>query len=114
MDSATFIELERTWGTFDDWQKDFIACSMASGNGWAVCGYNLFLKRVVNTFVRSNSYDVMLGLYPLIVLDCFEHSYFKDYLTDKKSYVVAMMRQINWNVVEERTSKVKAIAQALK
>jgi Fe-Mn family superoxide dismutase len=107
------IELERTWGTFDDWQKDFIACALATSNGWAVCGYNMFLKRFVNTVVNAHSHDVMMGLYPVIVVDGWEHAYHKDYLGDKKSYVIAMMRQLNWNVIEERVNKAKEIAQVL-
>lgn len=114
MDSSAYIELERTFGTFDDWQKDFVACALASGQGWAVCGYNLFLKQYVNTFVSCHSQDVMLGLVPILALDMHEHSYFKDYQTDKKSYVIAMMRQIDWNVVEERVKKTKTVAEALK
>lgn len=114
MDSSSFIELQKTWGTFDDWQHDFIACSMAAGNGWAVCGYNIFLKRFVNTVVSNHSQDVMIGLYPVVVLDMHEHAYWKDYLSDKKSYVIAMMRQINWQVVEERVNKAKSIAQVVK
>ena len=114
MDSSAYIELERSWGTFDDWQKDFLACAMSSGQGWAVCGYNMFLKKFVNTQVSNHSQDVMLGLYPLIVLDMHEHSYFRDYLGDKKSYAVALMRQIDWNVIEERFNKAKAFIQVLK
>lgn len=114
MDSSSFIELQRTWGTFDDWQKDFIACIMACGNGWAVCGYNIFLKNFINTTISNNSQDVQVGLFPIVVIDCHEHSYFGDYKTDKKSYAVAMMRELNWEVIEERVKKAKSIAQAVK
>lgn len=114
MDSMSYLRLERDFGTFEDWQKDFMACAMACGNGWAVCGYNTFLKRYVVTMVSCNSQDVMLGLFPLVVLDMHEHAYFKDYQTDKKSYVIAMMRELNWNVIEERFKKAESLHEALK
>jgi Fe-Mn family superoxide dismutase len=114
MDSAAYIEFERTWGTFEDFQKDIMACAMSSDDGWAICGYNMFLKRFVNTFVNDDSEDLMLGLYPVLVIDMHEHAMFKDYLTDRKSYLVAMMRELNWTVIEERVNRVKNIAQALK
>jgi Fe-Mn family superoxide dismutase len=114
MDSISYMKLERDWGTFEDWQKDIMACAASAGNGWAICGYNMFLKKYVNTFVSNHSQDVMVGLYPIIVIDCHEHAYFRDYLSDKKSYIVAMMRQINWNVMNERFIKAEAIAQVLK
>lgn len=114
MDSMAYLRLERDFGTFEDWQKDFMACGMASGQGWAVCGYNMFLKRYVNTFVRAHSQDVMLGLYPLVVVDMHEHAYFKDYQTDKKSFLTAMLRELNWNVIEDRFKKSESVHEVLK
>lgn len=114
MDSKSYLRLERDFGTFEDWQKDFMACALASGQGWAVCGYNTFLRRFVNTMVSNQSQDVMLGLYPLIVVDMHEHAYYRDYLTDKKSYLVAQMKEFNWTVIEERFLKAEALHEVLK
>lgn len=114
MDSKAYMRLERDFGTFADWQKDFMANGMACGSGWAVCGYSMFLKRYVNTFVSGDSDDVMLCVYPLIVIDMHEHAYFKDYQTDRKSYITAMMRELNWTVIEERVKKAEAIHEVLK
>jgi len=114
MDSISYIKLQRDFGTFEDWQRDFIACAMASGNGWAVCGYHAFLKRYVNVMVSNHSQDVMLGLYPVIVVDMWEHAYSRDYLTDKKSYLISQMREFNWTVIEDRFKRGEAIAMAVK
>lgn len=114
MDSSTYIELQRAWGTFEDFQKEFMACAMSCGNGWAVCGYNMYLKKFVTTYVSGDSRDVMMGLYPVLVIDVHEHAYYKDYLTDKRSYIVSQMREINWNVVEERVNRAKSIAEVMK
>lgn len=114
MDSIAFLRLQRDFGTFEDWQRDFMACAQTAGNGWAVCGYNMYLRRYVNTFVTSHSGDVMLGLFPLIVVDMWEHAYFRDYLTDKKSYLIAQMREFNWTVIEDRFQRAESIAQVVK
>lgn len=114
MDSKAYMRLERDFGTFEDWQKDFIACALSAGNGWVVCGYHTFLRRFVNTIVSNNSQDVMIGLYPLIVVDMHEHAYYRDYLTDKHSYLVAQMREFNWNTIEERFLKAEALHEVLK
>ena len=113
MDSLSYMRLERDFGTFEDWQKDFMACANSAGVGWAVCGYHMFLQRYVNTFVGSHDRNVMLGIYPVVVLDMWEHAH-RDYLNDKKSYIVSQMRELNWNVIEERVNKAEQIAQALK
>jgi len=114
MDSKAYIRLQRDFGTFEDWQRDFQACAVASGQGWAVCGYSIFLKRFVNTFVSNHSQDVMMGVYPVVVVDMHEHAYYRDYLTDKKSYLTAMLRELNWAVIEERFLKAEAMHTVLK
>lgn len=114
MNSKAYMRLERDFGTFEDWQKDFMACAMAAGNGWAVCGYNMFLKRYVNTVISNHSQDVPVGFYPLIVVDMHEHAYHRDYLTDKRSFLVSQMREFNWNTIEERFLKAEALNEVLK
>lgn len=114
MDTVAYMRLQRDFGTFDNWQRDFEACALSAGNGWAVCGFNMYLQRFVNTIVSNDSCDVMVGLYPIIVLDVHEHAYQRDYLNDRPSYVTAMMREINWEIVEERVNRCTKIAEALK
>lgn len=114
MDSQAYLKLQRDFGTFDDWQKDFMASAMSAGNGWAVCGYHMFLRRYVNTFISHHSSDVMLGVFPVIVVDMWEHAYTKDYLNDKKTYLVSQMREFNWSVIEDRFKRAESISQAVK
>jgi Fe-Mn family superoxide dismutase len=114
MDSLSYLRLQRDFGTFDDWQRDFMACALSAGNGWAVCGYHMFLKKYVNFMVSNHSGDVPLGFYPLVVVDMWEHAYYKDYRTDKKSYLISQMRELNWTVVEDRFKKAEAMAQVVK
>lgn len=114
MDSLAYMRLQRDWGTFEEWQQDFMSCALVAGEGWAVCGYHTFLRRYVNTFVGRHSDNVMLGVFPVIVVDMWTHAYHRDYLNDRKSYLVAMMRQFNFEVIEERFKKAEAIAEALK
>lgn len=113
-DSLAFMRLARDFGTFDDWQWDFIACALAAGQGWAVMGYDLFLKRYVNFFIDEHDVTVPIGVIPVIVLDVWEHAYFRDYLTNKEKYVSNMMREFNWSIIEKRVERAEAIAKALR
>jgi len=114
MDSLTFMRLERDFGTFDDWQKDFIACALSARNGWAITVYNTFLHRYINICVDLHSVNVPFASHPVIVLDCWEHSYYRDYLNDKKSYVYAMMKELSWKVIEKRFAKADKLSKLLK
>lgn len=114
MDLKAYMRLERDFGTFADWQKDFMACAMSCGQGWVVCGYNMYLKRFINTMVSNNSQDIMVGLYPMIVIDMHEHAYYRDYMSDKKSYLVSQMKEFNWTVIEERFVRAEGLHEVLK
>lgn len=114
MDSMSYMRLERDFGTFEDWQRDFMACALASRAGWVVCGYHMFLRKYVNIMIDEHSGNVPVGFYPIIVVDMWEHAYYRDYLTDKKSYLISQMREFNWSVIEERVKKAEGIAQVVK
>lgn len=114
MDSMAFLRIERDFGGFEDWQRDFMAAALSSQNGWAVMGYHMFLKKYVNVMIDGHSGHIPVGLYPVIVVDMWEHAYYRDYLNDKKSYLISQMREFNWNVIEERIKKADALGQVLK
>jgi Fe-Mn family superoxide dismutase len=113
MDSITFLRLERDFGSFDSWQKDFIACAMSSRNGWVVTVYNTLLQRYMNVVVDLHHHNITFGSHPVIVLDCWEHSYYRDYLKDRKTYVFAMMKELDWEVIDERFKKTERLSKLL-
>lgn len=106
-DQITFMRLERDFGTFDAWQKDFIACCISARNGWACTVYNSFLKRYMNVVIDLHSNHVPFAAYPIIVMDCWEHSYTQDFGKDKKAYVFEMMKELNWQKIEERIKRIE-------
>ena len=113
MDSLSFLRLERDFGSFDEWQKDFIACALASRNGWVVTVYNTVLNRYINVVVDLHSSNVPFNSIPIVVMDCWEHSYYRDYLRDRKSYVYAMMKELDWETIEKRVKKAERIGKVI-
>jgi Fe-Mn family superoxide dismutase len=113
MDSLSFMRLSRDFGTFDDWQRDFMACCSASRCGWAMTYYSFWLKRYVNCVIDLHSMQVPVGAFPIVVMDVWQHAYYRDYLRDVKSYTVAMMKEINWEVVESRIERAEEIAKVI-
>ena len=68
----------------------------------------------MNCSVDLHSVNVPVGCYPVIVMDVWQHAYYRDYLKDVKSYVFGMMKQLNWTVIESRFRKSDEIAKAVK
>ena len=108
MDSLTFMRLDRDFGSFDAWQKDFIACSMGSGC-FAITAYNLELRRYMNLIV-DDIHSLPPSVIPVISLSVMPELYVRDYLNDRKSYVFAMMKELKWSVVESRVKRAEAAA----
>lgn len=113
-DSIAHMRLDRDFGGFKRWQDDFIACAMSAREGWAVCCLNTFLKRYVNVVVDGDDVGVPVGCFPLIVVDVWAHSYYKDFTTDRRKYVRTMMAELNWKTIEERFVRAERVLDALK
>lgn len=114
MDTLSYMRLNRDFGTFDDWQKDFMACSLSSRCGWSITYLNFYTQSYMNCFIDLHTKDVPTGMYPVIVMDMWQHAYYKDYLKDAKTYLIAMMKQLNWSVIEERFKKADKILKVLR
>lgn len=114
MDSLAYMRLSRDFGTFDAWQKDFIACCMASRCGWAITYYNMFTQTYMNCPIDLHSINVPVGAYPVIVMDVWQHAYYRDYLKDVKSYVFGMMKQLSWGTIEKRIEKSEELSKVIK
>jgi Fe-Mn family superoxide dismutase len=102
VDSLPYMRLARDWGTFEAWQEDFIAACMGSRNGWALTVWEPYRDVYMNVIVDSHDTNIPVGTVPVIVMDMWEHAYFKDYMVDKKGYIFAMMKELNWDVIEAR------------
>ena len=111
MDSLAFLRLERDFGTFDEWQRDFIACCMSSRDGYAVTGYSVFLKRYMNFVIDEEAKNVGIAVLPVIVLDVNLGAYFRDYLDNRRTYVMGMMKEFDWERIEERFKRAEKVAK---
>lgn len=114
MDSLSYMRLNRDFGSFDDWQRDFIACGMASRCGWVVTYLNMFTQSYMNCAIDLHSEHVPVGMYPVIVMDVWQHAYYRDYLKDVNSYMSAMMKQLRWSVIEKRFEKADKIIKIVR
>ena len=114
MDSLSYMRLSRDFGSFEDWQKDFIACAAASQCGWAITYLNTYTQTYMNAAVDLHSNNVPMGSYPVIVMDVWQHAYYRDYLKDVTTYTRAMMKLLRWPVIEERIQKADRIIQILR
>lgn len=102
VDAIPYMRLSRDFGNFQNWQFDFMAACRSAREGWGVVVYEPYKNAYMNIVIDSDDVNIPLGAIPVLVMDMWAHAYFKDYQDSKDDYIVAMMREINWDVVEAR------------
>jgi superoxide dismutase len=65
----------------------------------------------MNFVIDEESKSVGIGVVPIIVMDMNVGAYFRDYLDDKKTYVLAMMKEFNWEQIEKRFTRAEKVAK---
>lgn len=94
---------------FGNWSAFEANLKGAAGStpGWVL----LTLSRVDRKLHSYIMFEHHIGLPAhqeiVLALDCWEHAFMIDYGTKKPDYLAAFMKNINWNVVNERFAKAK-------
>jgi len=90
---------------FEDWKRDFIKTAIKS-RGWVIFGFDPILGIYRNVSMESHDKGFTIGLESALVLDCYEHSYFMNYGSDKAGYIGAFINNINWDIVMDRMNSI--------
>ena len=104
MGKETTALLEKQFGSVENWMDDCKACSL-SARGWCVLAYEQRTETFRNLLFDLHDDGPVMGAYPLIVLDMYEHAYFLDYGTDKAGYIQNLINGIDWSAVERRVKR---------
>ena len=97
--------INKDFGSFENWQQEFKALGL-SVRGWVILSYDFNDGKLRNYIADShNSYGIW-GASPILVLDMYEHAYFIDFGSDKKSYIEAFFKNINWQAVNKKFQKI--------
>jgi Fe-Mn family superoxide dismutase len=95
-------EIEKVWGSIENWQKEFIGMASMRGIGWVMLVKDITDGSLFNVWVNEHDAGHLSGVKPVIVMDVFEHAYITDYGIKRADYINAFMNAIDWKVVEER------------
>ena len=103
-------QMTASFGSLKAWEKDFFAVSSMRGIGWAVLAWDPEGKKLFNIWVNEHDTGHLFYSVPLLVNDVFEHAYLADYGIERKNYIDAFMKVIDWKEVEKRFSSVAQLA----
>lgn len=97
--------LENDFGSFDKWQEEFKNLGTVS-RGWVILAFDFNDGKLRNYIADSHNSFGIWGAAPIIVLDIYEHAYFLDFGSDKKSYIETWFQNLNWPAIDRKFNKI--------
>ena len=101
-DLKLYSAIEKEWGSYEMWEKDFKAMGAIRGIGWVILYHDKIADRLFNVWINEHDVGHFAGAAPLLVMDVFEHAYLTDYGLSRKDYIEKFMAAIDWGAVEKR------------
>lgn len=92
--------IEEDFGSIDKWKEDMVATGL-SARGWAILCFDFRDNRLHNYGSDAHNVGAVWGAIPLVVLDVYEHAYFMDYGVNRKDYLVAFFKNLDWDFVNK-------------
>jgi Fe-Mn family superoxide dismutase len=105
--------LVSSFGSVENWQKDFHAIGEMRGVGWVILFEDPATDRLTNLWITLHQDGVPAGFKPLLVMDVWEHAFMRDYkATERAKYIEAFFGNIDWRRVEQRLNETSAVRPA--
>lgn len=93
--------IDAQWSGFENFMNYLKEVSL-SVRGWAIVTLDNFTESLRIVGCDAHDVGVLWCATPILVIDVYEHAYFLDYGTDRAKYVDAILKSINWQVINMR------------
>lgn len=100
--AAFLAAVEKTWGSFENWKREFDAIGTMRGIGWVVLYRDETTGHLFNLWINEHDAGHAAGARPILVMDVFEHAFMLDYGLKRADYVAAFWKNVDWSTVEGR------------
>jgi len=104
--SAFYKAVEASFGSYENWKKNFVNTGKMRGVGWAACFLDPVAERLSNHWITLHQTGNVAGFVPILIMDVWEHAFILDYApADRPKYIEAFFSNINWAACDERLAK---------
>lgn len=90
------------WGSWESYLLDLRAAAGSASPGWALTVWDPRAERLRNALVENHASGALAGCSVVLAIDAWEHAYAPDYGTRKDVYLGAVLRNLDWGMVEQR------------
>lgn len=95
-------QIEKDFGSFDEWLTSFKSIAATRGVGWAMLYFDRKDKRLLHAWVDEQHLGQLQDCALLLGLDMWEHSFVYDYNpSGKKQYIEDFFTNLNWSKIED-------------
>lgn len=102
-DSPFLSQVEKQFGSIDNYLADLRRVAGMRGIGWVVTSYDERSGDLLNVWVSDHELGQLAGNKVIFAMDMWEHAFMVDYLPATKSdYVSVYLAHVNWQVVADR------------
>lgn len=101
-DRALKQKIVSTWGSVENWEKEWRGIAAMRGVGWVVLAHDKNDSKLIHVWIGEHDGGHLAGLTPLLVMDVWEHAFMLDYGIKRAGYIDTFMNAIDWHAVEER------------
>lgn len=106
-ESALAKAVTEKYGSIEEFIGHFTAVGMSRGIGWSVLYADPKAGTVHTAWVSDHELGQLGGLPIILAMDMWEHAFMVDYVpAEKKNYIEAFLKNVNWSVVENRFAQI--------
>jgi superoxide dismutase, Fe-Mn family len=104
--SAFYKAAEASFGSYENWKKNFVATGKMRGVGWAATYLDPVAGKLSNHWITLHETGNVAGFVPVLIMDVWEHAFIRDYApAERPKYIEAFFSNIDWAAVNERLAK---------
>jgi Fe-Mn family superoxide dismutase len=103
-DGKLGVQMQRDFGSYDMWEKDFRATGAMRGIGWVALYEDMMSGRLFNVWINEHDVSHPAGCNPVLIMDVFEHAFMIDYGLKRADYIESFFKNIDWKAAEGRFS----------
>jgi len=101
--SPLYARIVDSFGSYENWEKDFKAVAKMRGVGWAIMYQNPSNGVLSNHWITLHEEGHPAGYVPILIMDIWEHAFTVDYApTERPKYLDAFFKNIDWTVCASR------------
>lgn len=108
--TSILAAIEKTYGSFENFRAFFTACAMAA-RGWAVLCHDFSDMKLHIYVADAHNQGGIWNCAVLLVADVYEHAYFIDYGSDRKAYLEAFWKNIDWKKVDKLYGQINGMGK---